>query len=140
MINKILDILKDNKAVINLVEEKGLSTFSLIEEALIIATSYKVNKRPILVVKNNLYNAQRIFERIHSLLPEDTLMFNVEESLRVEAIASSPENTAEKIETLYKLLNDDNKIVVTHIAALIRQLPRVELFKEKCIHLKVIKN
>ncbi|NLP22193.1 MAG: transcription-repair coupling factor [Erysipelotrichaceae bacterium] len=137
MINKILDILKDNKAVINLVEEKGLSTFSLIEEALIIATSYKVNKRPILVVKNNLYSAQRIFERIHSLLPEDTLMFNVEESLRVEAIASSPENTAEKIETLYKLLNDDNKIVVTHIAALIRQLPRVELFKEKCIHLKV---
>ncbi len=137
MINKILDLLKNNRAVVNLVNEKDLSTPSLIEEALIIASSFKVNKRPILVVKNNLYNAQRMFERINSLLPDDTLMFNVEESLRVEAIATSPENTAQKVETLYSLLNDDNKVIVTHIAALIRQLPRVELFKEKCIHLEV---
>ncbi|NLC96996.1 MAG: transcription-repair coupling factor [Erysipelotrichaceae bacterium] len=135
MVNKILELLKDNPAVKSLNNEDGFSSFSLIEEALIIASSYKVNKRPILIVKNNLYNAQRLFERINSLLPEDSLLFNVEESLRVEAIASSPENTASKIETLYKLTQDDNKIIVTHVAALIRQLPRIELFKEKCIKL-----
>ena len=138
MINKILDLLKDNPAVKGLIDEKPvLSCPSLIQEAIVIASSYKVKKRPILIVKNNLYNAQRTFERLNSLLPEDTLIFNVEESLRVEAIASSPENVASKVETLYKLLNEDNKIVVTHVAALIRQLPRVELFKQCSLNLSV---
>ena len=98
MINKILDLLKDNPAVKGLIDEKPvLSCPSLIQEAIVIASSYKVKKRSILIVKNNLYNAQRTFERLNSLLPEDTLIFNVEESLRVEAIASSPENVASKV-------------------------------------------
>ncbi len=138
MIDRLLSLFEENPAVKNLINENNeLVSNSLIEESIIISASFKLRKRPILIIKNNLYNAQRIYERLSTLLKDDVVLFSVEESLRVEAIASSPENMASKIEVLYKLLNDDNKVIVTHTAAIIRQLPRVELFKSNIINLKV---
>ena len=51
----------------------------------------------MLIVKNNLYTAQRLAEKLKSLLsPQVCALFSVEESLRVEAIAASPEAMARK--------------------------------------------
>lgn len=131
--------LQDNKAVKMLDEERDSFPFtSLIEEALVIATSFQKNKRPILVVKKNLYHAQRLYERIASLLSEtDCAFFGADESLRVESIASSPEMTAMKVETLSSVLKDNRKIVVTCPSALLRQLPTKKIFEQGCISLTV---
>ena len=100
--------------------------------------SFKEKKRSILVVKNNLYNAQRLYDRISTLLPEsECALFGVDESLRVEAIASSPEMIANKVDTLSSLLEDNHKVVITCVSGLLRFLPFPEDFKEGCIHLKV---
>ena len=91
----------------------------------------------MLIVKNNLYTAQRLAEKLKSLLsPQVCALFSVEESLRVEAIAASPEAMAEKVETLNRLLNEDQLICVTHASALVRYLPSPAQFKLCTIVLK----
>ena len=90
-------LLQDNPEVLELDKEaKQLSSTSLIEEAVVIATSFLKNKRPILVVKPNLYQAQRLYEKLLPLTSyEDCALFGADESLRVEAIAYSPDKRFE---------------------------------------------
>ena len=135
----LLDELKDNPAITLLDEEKGdLPLSSLIEEALVISTSYLHHKRPILVVKQNLYHAQRLYERISSFLTDDECaLFSADESLRVESIASSPEMTAVKVETMASLLKNPDQVVVTCPSALLRFLPEPEDFRKGCVSLHV---
>ena len=134
----LMDELKDNRAVLMLDQEKGvLPLTSLVQEALMIAASFTKNPRPILVIKQNLYNAQRLYEKIIPLLGESgCALFGADESLRVEAIASSPEMTAQKVETLASLLDDSCRVVITCVPAFVRQLPLPEHFRSGCIHLK----
>ncbi len=121
--------------------EKGggvLPLTSLIQEAVTIAASYTQNPRPVLIVKNNLYNAQRLYERIASILGEENCaLFAADESLRVEAIAASPEMMARKVETLASLREDADRVVVTGLTGLLRRLPFPEDFDACCQVLRV---
>lgn len=136
---EILHQLDDNPVVLKLDQNSGTLPFvSLIEETVVIATSYKKKPRGMIVIKNNLYQAQRLYERMISLLNEDECaLFGADESLRVEAIASSPEMRANKVDTLASLLKNTNQIVITCPSGLLRHLPSPELFKEGCFTLKV---
>ena len=71
------------------------------------------------------------------LLEDESAFFGADESLRVEAIASSPELTAEQVETLSSLFNKEDKVVVTCPSALLRYLPKPEIFKNLCLNVKV---
>ena len=135
---QLLKELEDNPAVRKLDSEKGpLPLTSLIEEALVIAVSYLRKPRGILVVKNSLYSAQRLYERLAPLLGENQCaLFGADESLRVEAIAASPEMTAAKVETLAALLANPNQVVITCPSGLLRQLPSPQVFKHACINVK----
>lgn len=130
---------ENNPAVAKLNQEKGtLPLSSLMEEALVISVSFQHRPRPILVVKQNLYHAQRLYERISSILPDDACaLFGADESLRVEAIAASPEITAQKVETMASLLQNKNQVVVTCPSGFLRSLPSPELFQDACVHLSV---
>ena len=134
----LFDALKDNKAVTRLCSLKSpLPATSLIQEALVLAAAYRKNPRPMLVIKQNLYNAQRLYEKLSVLLNEDECaLFSADESLRVEAIASSPEMTAVKVETLSSLLNKPEQVVITCPSAVLRHLPFPEDFRKGCIHLE----
>ncbi len=135
----LLKELRENRAAAKLNAGKGpLPLASLIEEALVLCVSYKLNPRPILVIKNNLYNAQRLFERISTLLPEkECALFSADESLRVESIATSPEIMANKVETLAGLLENPNQIVVTCPSGILRHLPSPEDFRQGCMTITV---
>lgn len=130
--------LEKNPAVAILNSEKGnLPLSSLIEEALVIAESYHENKRGILVVKQSLYQAQLLYERLSSFLSEEECaLFGADESMRVEAIASSPEMTAMKVETMASLLEHPDQVVITCPSALIRYLPLPSDFQKGCIHIQ----
>ena len=134
----VLKELDGNPAVRKLDAGKGpLPLASLIEEALVIAVSYRRNPRPILVVKHSLYGAQRLYERLSTLLGESACaLFGADESLRVEAIAASPEMTAAKVETLASLLENPCQVVVTCPSGFLRQLPSPEVFRDACIPVK----
>lgn len=130
--------MQDNLAVELLDKGRGvLPLSSLVEEALVISASYHKRPRGILVVKQNLYQAQRLYERISAFLSEEECaLFGADESLRVEAIASSPEMTAGKVDTLAGLLENHNKVVITCPSGYLRHLPLPEDFQNSCIVLR----
>ena len=129
--------IKDNPASLAMLKGKNVPLTSLIQEALVISSSYINKPRGMLVVKQNLYHAQRLYERVSALLNEDECaLFGADESLRVEAIAASPEMTAVKVETLASLLENPDQVVITCPAALLRQLPFPEDFRDGCVSLK----
>ena len=66
------------------------SHLSLVQEALLIAGSFKNTPQNLIILKTNLYQAQHLFEKLQLWLGEDVLLYAAEESLRVEAIAASP--------------------------------------------------
>ena len=131
-------LLETNPAVTKLTREKSpLPCASFMEEALVIAASFRKKPRPILVVKHSLYSAQRLYERLSPLLGEkECALFGADESLRVEAIAQSPEMTARKVECLGSLIEEPCQVVVTCPSGLLRFLPEKEQFKDACITIK----
>ena len=136
---KIVERLFQNPAVEAIIQNKtGVGSLSLQEEALILSAAFLRSKQSMFVVKNNMYEAQNMYQRLSTLCEKDVYLFCVEESLQVEAIASSPELYAQKIETLTKILVSEEPIIcVTHVAALLRYLPTVERFKESMMELKI---
>ncbi|MBR2726651.1 MAG: transcription-repair coupling factor [Solobacterium sp.] len=129
----------DQKSLDTLERGRGvLPLTSLIEEAVTLSVSWLRKPRPILVVKNSLYNAQRLYERIASIVGEEACaLFSADESLRVEAIASSPEMMAGKVETLAALREHPNRIVITGLTGFLRHLPDPAYFDACCIDLEV---
>lgn len=134
----LLNVLSNNPAFIAFDEKKNvLGNISISEEALMIASSFQKNKKQMLIVKNNLYTAQRLYEALLPLLKDDVLLFSVEESLRVEAIASSPEMLAKQIEVMNTLLSKEGKVCITHTAGYTKFLPDPNVFKEYSYRIKV---
>ena len=135
---KILEKLKSNPAVEVLLQNGNeCGNLNPTEEALLLATTYNQTKKKMLIVKSNQYTAQKLMERLIPLTSAKVLLFCVEESLRVEAIASSPEMKARQLEAMNIMLEGEADIVITHTAAFIRYLPSVDFFKQCCLHLKV---
>ena len=133
----LLKELYNNVAVKSILKkESKLGNLSLSEEALIVASAFQKQPQTMLIVKNNTYTAQRLYERLYSLLGEKVLFFGVEESLRVEAIAASPETKANQMEVLSKLFDNKPYIVVMNAAASIHYLPAPEVFQQHCISIK----
>lgn len=134
----IFDKLKDNEVVKEiLLNQDHVGNLFDMEEALVLATAFKQDHKSRLIVKKNRYEAQQLFQRL-SMLEENVLLFVMEESLRVQSIASSPEDREGMIYALTKIVrSDESMLVVCNTAALLRFLPDVEYFKENLIDLKV---
>ncbi len=114
-----------------------LGNLDINEEAWMLYYTYEKNKRKIVIVKNNLYTAQNLYNRLYPMLKEDVLLFSVEESMRVEAIASSPELLAQQLETMDLLLSKDTYVCITHCAGLVKYIANPDVFKQYSYHLKV---
>ncbi len=134
----LLELLQNNRQVRRMLKrQKPYAYSSLIEEALVTAAFYRSQSRPVLIVKKNLYGAQRLYERLSVLLSQaECALFAVDESLRVEAIASSPELRANQVETLSALLQNPHQVIVTNPAGLLRFLPEPELFRSSCLQIR----
>ncbi|WP_281627300.1 transcription-repair coupling factor [Traorella massiliensis] len=135
---RILEKLAHNPAVEVLLRDGNeIGNLNPIEEALLIAATYEQKKKRMLIVKSNQYTAQKLMDRLIPLTSAKVLLFSVEDSLRVEAIASSPESKAVQLETMNAMLEGEADIVITHAAGLIRYLPSVDFFQQCSLHLKV---
>lgn len=137
--NYLLERLQQNPSVQAFKAGKqGLSNLSSIEEACIISAAFIANPQNMVIVKSDLFSAQRLVSKLETLLgKEQCILFSVEENLRVEAIASSPEMTAQKVEALYQLLQGGFKVCVTHCGAVVRSLPAPQQFLDTSLFLKV---
>lgn len=135
-VNNLLKLIENSNLVKAFEERKPVANLSLTQEAYLLASTFNSNPRVIMVVKSNLYQAQILYQNINSLV-DRVYLYGVEDSLRVEAIASSPELKAQRMDTIVSILDNTPKIVVTHVGAIVRYLPSVDIFKEQIISLKI---
>ena len=93
----ILNKLQDNPIVQQMLQfGNNIGNLLPNEEALCLASAFMQDKQTRIVVKKNRYEAQQLYQRLKPLI-NDTLLFVMEESLRVQAIASSPEDKQEQL-------------------------------------------
>lgn len=135
--NEVLASLENNPVVLALEAGKdNIGNLNTTEEALILAAAYQKHPQNYIVVKKDKYAAQQLYDRLLPLC-DNTLLFVMEESLRVQAIASSPEEKEEQISALIEMTaNDTPKIVVCNTAGFLRYLPQFDFFKSLCFSLK----
>lgn len=134
----ILDKIKENDVVKEIISEKNhIGNLFVMEEALVIASAFQQDKKSRIIVKKNRYEAQQLFQRL-SLLEENVLLFVMEESLRVQAIASSPEDREALIYGMSKIVkNEAPVLIICNTAAFLRYLPDVDYFQSNCMTLNV---
>ena len=125
---KNLEILNRIENKLNDDHHSFLSYNSLVEEALKLSILAKNNSKPIVVIKENNYLVNRLKEILDSYFsPEEILTYLPEESLRAEEIASSFENRANRLNSLYRIVTDKNiKIILLSPYGFIRHLPSKE--------------
>lgn len=116
----------------------GFSNISLIQEASLILAQKQTSKQPILLIKENALQSEKIYTTLQFLDPTLKLVrFEQEESIRIEAIASSPEGFQARLLALYRLLHEEVDVIISSSVSLLRYLPQVNLVKESEINLKV---
>ena len=81
----LLKELQQNEAVLSIQKKESvLGNLSYMEEALLLAADYRQKPQKLLIIKNNAYTAQKLYERLQALLGDEVLLFSLEESLRVD--------------------------------------------------------
>jgi len=134
---KIIRILKNNPAYLAMLKGKGEIVIShASDEAILIASAFFTSPKTMLIVKENQYQAQLLYQELYPLLQNKVLFFPSDESLRIEALAYSKELTGERINTLASLCQDKPQIVICHTHSFSRYIPNKKLFMENMIHLK----
>lgn len=132
------DILTKNGAIKKAKISKRVVCDGIMQQALLVAGNFLSKKEKILVVLPNAYQAQQFSASLSLLVGEEnTILFNVDESLRIESIASSPEMSAQRIFILASLLEDNPVVLVTYTQGILRELPSKSLFEKSFLNLKV---
>lgn len=91
---------------------------------LFIASVFKDTQKPILVVTHNLYQAQKVYDDLISILSDqEVFLYPVNELIASEIGVASPELKAARIEVLNLLSQNKRCIVIAPVAGLKRFLP-----------------
>lgn len=135
----LFQILEKSQAVGSLLSKKGFfAVDDTLGVSLLVATAYQHQKEGYNVVASNLYHAQKIYDLLSNFVGEENcLFFPVDEMLRVEAVSASKEMLAQRLYVMNELLKNPKKILITHVAAATRYVPKKELYEESCLHFQV---
>lgn len=136
--NSLLSLLGKNKAVENLLTNKGrLVIQDHLALAYLVSAAFIKSEKNISIVANNLYTAQSIYEQISSLLGEDNcLLYPMDEVFHQTNYAYSKEMLSQRLYVLNKTFDNKKRILITHVCASRRYLPLKSLYQENNIKLK----
>ncbi len=138
MQNLINELVKEEEAVKKFNYPNNFTCSDENSEAILISTSFLASKKTFVIIKNSLYSAQRLYDRLSSLLDTPNLfLYPTDESLRLEVIAESKELIAERIFILSHILKEEPSIIITHTSSIIRHLPKKEDYLNSFVNLKI---
>ena len=99
---------------------------------------YSEQKRPVIVMLPNLYQAQRLYDQLTNTMPKGSVyFFPMDEFITAEMLASSSELRLERMNTLTTILKDSHKMIITHTAGATRFLTPKARFQAAKIKLKI---
>lgn len=97
---------------------------------------YKSSKKDILLITSTLYEANKLYQKLIKY-NSNVFLFPMDEFLTSEAVATSPELKASRLETLINLADNDKKrIVITHLMGFLRFLPPKKIYEKSIIKLE----
>ena len=131
---KFVDLSKQIEKKQSPISISGLTAVGMTE---IIEGINGYNKKPILVVTYNEIQAKKIVENLSAFEKENVLFFPKKEIVTYDYIAESKDLPYERIETLNKISEKKNLIVVTTIESLMQKLPAKETIYKNILEFKV---
>lgn len=98
---------------------------------------FSVSNKSILVVTNNLFEANQLYKSLMYKNSASVLFYPMDDFLVSESLAISPDLMTRRIETLNELLKEEKKIIITNLLGYLRFLPSKSLWSESKIILKI---
>ena len=132
--NKFVDLsnqIENKKSPISI---SGLTDVGMVE---LLSAINQYNKKPILLITYNEIQAKQILEIIKNFEKEKAVLFPKKEIVTYDFVAESKDLPYERIETLNKIKDKKNLIVVTTIEALMQKLPPKEILFKNILEFKV---
>ncbi len=126
LINDLLDIKNDKTVGLVGLNDELFSIY--------INKLFNNTNKNILIVTSTLYEAN-ILNNFISNYSNNTYLFPMDDFLTTESVAISPDLKINRLETLNNTLNDNKKIIVTHLDGFLRFLPPKKVYKESIIKL-----
>lgn len=133
-INEIKAVLDGYESGMNQQLVSGLSGSA---KSLWIATMYHERQSTLIAVTHNLYQGQKLFNDLASLVDQDELfLYPTNDLIASEMAVASPELLAQRMDVLNHLAEEKKSLVVVPIAGLKRLLAPPYLWKASLIHLE----
>lgn len=120
-LNKVKNIKKhlenkNQKLLISSVNENLASV--------LVSNAYLQVNDNVLVITSNLFQAQKVYDKLVQLLGEEHVhFFPMDEFITAEMLASSNEFRQERIDSIVNIIENKRGIIVTHTIGAIRKLP-----------------
>ena len=119
-------------------KEQLIAGLSGSSRTVLTASIYEQMQRPIMLVTNNLLQAQKLYDDIVNLLSEkEVFLFPANELIAAELSIASPELKAQRIEALNHWSLHNKGILIVPIAGLKKILPPKSLWKKYQLSLKL---
>lgn len=131
---KFVDLSKQIERKQSPISISGLTDVGMSE---IISAINEYNKKPILLVTYNEIQAKKILENLKTFEKEKVVLFPKKEIVTYDYVAESKDLPYERIETLKKIKENKNLIIVTTIESLMQKLPSKEILFKDILELKV---
>ncbi len=144
MVNNVLNLLKFDKTINELLNEVKKDRYSLFVDGvtpninyLLTYSIFKTNNEFVFYVAPNSYKANLAYEAFCKVCGyEDVCLYLVDDVIATESVVISNELKHERLNTLKNLINNNSKIIVTEIGAFLKPiLSRVE-FEKGVLNLK----
>ncbi|HBI03130.1 MAG TPA: transcription-repair coupling factor [Paenibacillaceae bacterium] len=105
---------------------------------LFLASLYKTMAKPIVIVTPNMFHAQKVYEDVLQLLPEENVwLYPANELVISEVSISSPEIIAQRLEVLNDLASGKKGILIVPYAGARRSVVPLRDWQQGQLHLKI---
>ena len=132
--NKFVDLSKQIENKKSPISISGLTDVGMVE---MLSAINQYNKKPLLIITYNEIQAKQILENIEAFEKEKAILFPKKEIVTYDFVAESKDLPYERIETLNKIKDKKNLIVVTTIEAVMQKLPSKEVLFKDILEFKV---
>lgn len=131
---KFVDLSKQIDKVKSPISLSGLTGVGMTE---IITAINAYNKKPILLVTYNEIQARKILQNLRTFQKDNVVLFPKKEIVTYDYVAESKDLPYERIETLTKIKENKNLIIVATIESLMQKLPAKETLFKNTLDFKV---
>lgn len=131
---KFIDLSKQIENIQSPISISGLTNVGMSQ---IISAINSYNKKTILLVTYNEIQAKNIVDNLRAFQDDKVVLFPKKEIVTYDYIAESKDLPYQRIETLNKIQENKNLIIVTTIEALMQKLPAKETLYKDILEFKI---